>query len=970
MIPVSQEFKNALTDDKRDWVEKVTITPIGGTGFTATNAFIWSGGLEIEDAVSGDNVFGALGATVVNKATIVLNDIYKHFQGTDFTGSEVDVRIGLQLTDLEMLKKGIYTVEDAKYNGSLITLECVDNMAKFDKPYSESSLLFPATLGTIVREACVDCLGSSEGLATLTFPNSDFAIPTRPDSETITYREVLSWCAQIAGCFARINNEGKLELKWFGDTPQHTIDSIYEPNVGKEDTVITGVRILVKSKNDDGDVIKEYVAGTTDFAIEISENSFITESTAQTIADDLGSRLIGLQFRKASLTHSSDPSIEAGDVAYLPSLGCRILVTRTSFSSGAAQTTVSASETPARNSTKRFSEATKNYVEMRKSLAVEKTEREAAVESLAEALAESSGLYNTTIQTGEIDPSTGEVVTSGNVFFLHDKRLLSDSAVAWKMTADAFGVTNNYQGTSTVWTAGLTVDGTLIAEKLSAVGVNADWINTGALSVKKDGKEIFYADVDSGVVRMSTPNIYDVELRGNMLENTATPSLTNKPKLRNTNDYVITYPNDKAFVNQEVYPYRYGVTGWKKGLYLYSSYDLSEVEEAGTLTIGETYTLSATVIGGYLFFNDDSEDYVLEATFQLYLGGDDYEVVQRKTIINYPAGDFTSRESEIEVDFSFTFTVESDDPEVDYSAGCVIEIARAYGKNNQDVHDTDSFITVQKLKLEKGSPATPWTDEEGDVGAPIDQLWAFNKLTNNGNLQGLFMENGNLYVNMSYLKTGELHVGGAGNNYGLIKVYDAIGKHVGGWNSTNLYTISEETDPQTGQLCERVGMMTSAKMYYVFDSKALGAIGTNFYDDTDYHGLHFDLDRYGTYMAWAATNPADPTDNTYHIKLGYTREDLDSGFWAECLSVGCDFNLNSFYLHDLGGWNFPPEKVGNINYPYYEGPAICETLKIPILPLRMNSNGTVAEWSRDLSLTFRHGLLIAATWERGYSTRP
>lgn len=837
MVNTSRAYREAVASGRRDWVEQVTITLADGTVLNITNAQIWSNGLSIEDAVSGDNSFDALGATVINKATIVLNNITDEFSAYDFDKATVRVQVGLQLTQyIVMFDKGYYTVAEPKYDGSLITLECYDYMAKFDRPYSESMLAYPATLLQIVSNACSAC---GVTLGTTIFPNSTMLIPTKPETDALTFREVIGWCAQIAGCFARMSGDGRLELKWFnGDavdqesenaldggvfdkgTPQyttgdsadggsfnpwntgdeydggtfddqqnyHVISAVYNPNVATDDTVITGVKIEVKTSDDSESALAEYTYGTEGYTIGISDNDFITELNAQSIANFLGQRLVGLRFRKATVSHGSDPSIEAGDVALLRTAkGLYVmLITRTVFSSSAAQTTVCASENVARNSATRFTEATKNYVKLREQIVVERSAREQAVAELAEALAESSGLYNTTISAGQVDPSTGQVVTSGNIFFLHDRPLLAESSVVWKMTSDAFGVTNDYQGTSTVWTAGLTVDGNLIANILSAVGVNADWINTGALSVSNGGKEIFYADVDRGIVRMSTPNIYDESVHGNLLENTARPTLTDRPKLRGSNDRLLSYPHSSAFINPNVYPSWYGTTNNKKQLYFYMNPSVSETEESGKLTRGATYTLSGTILSGALFYAGDiTKDYAVEARLSFYFGGDDYEIVQRKNLISYPAGGATRRDDEFTQDFSFTFTVDSDDPDFDITSGCMLEII-AEG-DGEDVHDPDSFISINKIKLEKGNAATTWIEGADDEITNLDQQWAFNKLTDNGTLQGIFMENGQLYINMSYLKSGTIIVGGANDQNGVLEIRNSSNTRIGRWDKDALY---------------------------------------------------------------------------------------------------------------------------------------------------------------------------------------
>ena len=51
------------------------------------------------------------------------------------------------------------------------------------------------------------------------------------------------------------------------------------------------------------------------------------------------------------------------------------------------------------------------------------------------------------------------------------------------------------------WNAGTLVDGTTITKILNAIGINADWINAGAFTVKDpDGNIMFRADTATGHV--------------------------------------------------------------------------------------------------------------------------------------------------------------------------------------------------------------------------------------------------------------------------------------------------------------------------------------------------------------------------------------------------------------------------------------------------------------------------------------
>lgn len=70
--------------------------------------------------------------------------------------------------------------------------------------------------------------------------------------------------------------------------------------------------------------------------------------------------------------------------------------------------------------------------------------------------------------------------------------------------------------------------------------------------------------------------------------------------------------------------------------------------------------------------------------------------------------------------------------------------------------------------------------------ASQDQTAIFNKLTDNGAAQGIFMHDGQLYINMSYLQTGTLKLGGLNNGNGEMIVYDENGNEIGRWNNDGL----------------------------------------------------------------------------------------------------------------------------------------------------------------------------------------
>ena len=490
MRNLSSAFKDLLSNDVRNYICRVEITLNDNTEFEIDNTRLWENGIAQDDNVSDTNTFSALGSVCIGSITIIINNIYDEYSSYDFTDAKIVPYVGLTVgTSVEEVKLGEYKVDKQTYNGALISLYCLDNMAKFDKPYTSSSLVYPATLQSIVTNACVDC---GVTLGTTTFPNYTFEVATRPTDEGITYREIISYAATLAGCFARCNNNGRLELKWFDNdaidqindfidnettittTNLHYLSALTSQNISIDDVIITGVQIQVKTLTEDSsqDLITN-TYGTDDYVIKIQDNPFITVDNVATIGAYLQQQLVGLRFRQATIEHLNDPSIEAGDVALVQDRKGNkypILITNTEFTVGSKQRTTSAADTPLRNSATRFTEATKTYVESRKLVKQEAGLREQLETDLTAALNAKSGMYETRVQESG----------GGYTYYMHDKPALAQSTAVIKITNEAVGVTPNYQASPVQW-YGLTVDGNFIANIMSVIGIDFDWGTGGSL---------------------------------------------------------------------------------------------------------------------------------------------------------------------------------------------------------------------------------------------------------------------------------------------------------------------------------------------------------------------------------------------------------------------------------------------------------------------------------------------------------
>ena len=440
----------------------------------------------------------------------------------------------------EWINKGVYTVDTADYNDTYIKISCLDNMSKLDKKFvSTLAPSFPIHAGDLLDNIFTYC-GVSYNLTAFSYGSTD--IYSLGDSETTTCRDVVSWIAQIFGYFARCNSSGAIEIKWFnksglqstmngldggifddesqstyvsGETADggsfnpwntgdvvdggeftgwandvHYFSSTFSHSVSVDDVVITGVRILVKTGGTGGSEIATHMQGTTGYVVEISNNPIITESNVTAILNRLYNKLVDpngtpLTFRKANLTVPSDPSIEAGDVGvYFDRKGNHhpILISRTTFSPGESQTIVSSAQTPARNSSERYGAETRSYVEMRKAVEVEKTAREQAIATLRTAVANANGMYYTVIEDSS---------THAKTYYLHNKGPsgntsshlgLNQSNIVIKFSDAGIVLTNNYTESTPTW-YGLDSNGNMLGNLLNIIGINADWIRTGTLTV-------------------------------------------------------------------------------------------------------------------------------------------------------------------------------------------------------------------------------------------------------------------------------------------------------------------------------------------------------------------------------------------------------------------------------------------------------------------------------------------------------
>lgn len=473
------------------YLKYADITLTDGTVLNLTSADLWQNGLSFEDSVSSDSSFD-IGSAIVNVLDLSINNFNGEYSGYDFEGAEVVTYVGLELDNETTEKIRICTmtvVEQPEDETVTIDLTCEDNMRKFDRNYSDSKLKYPATRGQIIRDACEVC---GVTLQTTSFDRDDYIVQIRPDNEALTFRQVLQWVAQIGCQWLRCDEYGRLCVKWYDTekTDAQKIDTTYGFTPQHTDVVITGIQVTEYSDSSNEEP-ESYMIGTQGYVLAISDNKLIRKGDGQTIASMIAEKCVGMIFRPFESQCPTDVALEAGDTITIEDRNGNLYntyLTTTTLQPGSGQKIACNAKSAAKNSTVRYGQLTQAYVEARKLVKKEQTARERAIQNLEESLSIGSGLFATYVK--QEDGST--------ISYFHDKAKLEDSTNVIKITSEAVGVSNDGGKT---YPFGFQLTGTMIAKLLYAEGINADFINAGALTIKDgQGNIIFSVNMDTNSV--------------------------------------------------------------------------------------------------------------------------------------------------------------------------------------------------------------------------------------------------------------------------------------------------------------------------------------------------------------------------------------------------------------------------------------------------------------------------------------
>lgn len=883
MINVSDTFKQKLADGEPVW-EVVDITFPDGRTKTVQNE-IMSSNNSFSDCAESSSF--PIGCVVCKSMTLELDNTSDQWKNYNFYMAKVHAYLKMQTsvaspaaTDelldenydpildqsggailatkaatedrVETIDKGIYTITTPEQYGEILSFTALDDMYKTNATYI-SHLVLPQSIETLVRDAC-ETLGIPSEVS---MAHGNLIVSEIP--ENMTFRQLFGWAAMLETANARLDSRGYLRfIRWdfsnvqedynavvdadgnvtfkggasidsesfISPTGNWTIDSdgfltliesavdtseklkdfFTSPTVSSDDIVITGIKL----KNREN----EAMYGSTGYVLEL-ENDLVADSDLDTVAAQIGDSIIGAKFRNMSGELVYNPLIEFGDMAYTYDRKWNRYITPltdVSCSVNGKTTVKTQADDPIRGQSKFQSESTKAIVEARRLVKKEQSAREKAVKKLEETLKNSSGLYETSV--AQEDGST--------ITYLHDKPTLAESKNVIKFTAEAIGVSNDGGKT---YPYGFFLTGDLIAKILYAHGINADYIDTGALTVRdSDGNIIFQVDMDTKKVIISGDNVV---IGGSSLPDKLTKMDNNIASAKNmtfqlSND-MQTITSD-ADGNIPVFPtvattakVMYGssditndcsytitksdsVTGsWDVDTHTYTVTGLSA--DNGWIDIRATYLSNLSVTKRFTISKqkkgEDGKDgepgrtYMVEPSCNVLKRGSDktispnfitfkayYRDGKSATRVPYK-GRFVVEETADGNTWNTIYTSSTDEDTVTHYLYSILTngSGQTVASSNGSTIGIPRDVTNVRCKLYASGGTTTLMDMQS-VAVVIDidnltQEQIVSILTNDGAWKGLYYSNGRLYVSLDALLGGTVTLGGKKNGNGYLKIKDA-----------------------------------------------------------------------------------------------------------------------------------------------------------------------------------------------------
>lgn len=712
MIHVTPQFKEESVANRKYYVTAKVTLANGETLELKKNDFYLAGNCIVDSADSSDF---PVGVAIEKTATLSLVNDDGRFDAYNFNAARFFIYLNLQLSDhLETIKRGTFVVSKKPATAEKISLTLLDHMHKADRSYS-TKLIFPCTAREVLEDACQQ---TGITLGDATFPNSDFQVKKAPSHTT--FRSVIGMVAALAGGNARIDEDDLLRIltykKEFIAGEYHDLKAIRRLKYDVDDILVTGVKYIENET--------EFLSGEEGYVITL--NNQLLSGNGKKGVEVIGKQLVGLKMRPFSCTSISNGYATFGDPVEFRNIKgktFRSYATDVEFVFGGT-TNFSCNAKSAEEEISEFANSNQALVEQAKEGMEEKLSAyDIKLQQMNELAANTLGFY----YSEELQPDGSSIV------YRHDKPSIKDSKVIYKSGTGGFFL--SVDGGHT-WKAGFDSNGDAVLNILYAIGIQSEWINTRGLTAKDNGGEItFRVDADTGNVIL---NVESFTLKGKTIEQIAkdqvgeiaipnyygsyTPTLNNYPASEwKVEEYA---SHDRSifmdFLNNKIYMFSSSEKQWK------------ELEIKNVVTFEDVFNALTNNGKWEGLFMKDGHLY-MNASY-IKAGQIAAQYIDLKGIVVRDSKNNATFSIDMDGNVSIsakTFSLQGNTIQniADSAAGSALESAKEY--------------TDGKIK-----------DFKPDIN--LTQQEIFNILTNNGQTQGIYLSNGKIYINASYINTGYL----------------------------------------------------------------------------------------------------------------------------------------------------------------------------------------------------------------------
>lgn len=271
VFSVAQPVASLLEAIRAHTEQDIKITFADNTVLGKADVAITGDGVKITDILNGDTDY-TFGKAVCKQVEMTLFNVDNKFNNFDFT-QEFTLQIGVKVgAAFQYVTVGVFKGERPdKVRGKLIDFTAYDRMQKFEVSASDfiENMKFPVTLSAVFSSLCA-AVGVEP--ITTTFTNSTKNFTFNPFSTSdYTAREVLAWIAEAAGCYARVNADGKVELSTFTTNSYKILKTDrFEMSESEFETPVIGKLECYTSYGD-----QLVTAGTGTNTYVISDNPFL-----------------------------------------------------------------------------------------------------------------------------------------------------------------------------------------------------------------------------------------------------------------------------------------------------------------------------------------------------------------------------------------------------------------------------------------------------------------------------------------------------------------------------------------------------------------------------------------------------------------------------------------------------------------------------------------------------------------------